>query len=754
MPLTKEGLEKAKKRRNERLSGWIRDVRQENEFGIPRLQNQFRHIFQKIEWVPKTKDKIKTKEDIGNGKSIEEQSIMVDMKSTGPGTVSRELFTCPLEDYPIHDSNSSNLSSSIGHSREEIRVSERKTPFNKTPLLIADDNLTENFKSRQNSTMPGHLKGAQGRWPSILQEMPSFQKRCESIRFKRVVALALKREKREKRKRSQGTAQVANITEEWEEEEQTEEVAPLQSDAPVNQPAPDGPDAREQRRLSIDSQSQKLSIYKKQPANKGGGLFKIQTKAGPLEVKFERQRKKTNKVTSKVDLSDVKMTSEERRQAVLENFRRLVRILIHIRVLLNVSRLRIQEEEKSKEFKRFEDGVELSFDPSDFKSALSYGGLSSRARHALRKDGPDRTDADARVLMDVMMRLPMFAKYPKSVRHDLTRTMWYDDFQDGRVILRQGDPGSRMYFIVSGELDLMRRDVLDTGEEMKYHIKTLRAGATFGELALIRNMRREYTAVCKGKSEFLSLSEAEFNQALRSHWERDCNLRFDFMRGCEHFKAWTDRQLQICADSSDLKDYKNNTVILGDIDGPTDSVYFVVKGQCEIVRRIKVVRHQSPYIRPNILLPSTASGREGFLNKAYARSRRFERDEVRFLTVTTLMAGNYFGVGENLRDTFVLARGKTQCALINVAQFSIMGKSEQLRRLKSKRENSIPSNKTLYEKFQGNRKWYEYRNKLLQEVVARKRRTNTASFDDVPRSEMTRPSIPKDLIYYKHNSAI
>ncbi|WAQ99668.1 hypothetical protein MAR_024041 [Mya arenaria] len=194
----------------------------------------------------------------------------------------------------------------------------------------------------------------------------------------RVVALALKREKREKRKRSQGTAQVANITEEWEEEEQTEEVAPLQSDAPVNQPAPDGPDAREQRRLSIDSQSQKLSIYKKQPANKGGGLFKIQTKAGPLE------------------------TSEERRQAVLENFRRLVRILIHIRVLLNVSRLRIQEEEKSKEFKRFEDGVELSFDPSDFKSALSYGGLSSRARHALRKDGPDRTDADARVLMEYL----------------------------------------------------------------------------------------------------------------------------------------------------------------------------------------------------------------------------------------------------------------------------------------------------------------------------------------------------------------
>jgi len=65
-----------------------------------------------------------------------------------------------------------------------------------------------------------------------------------------------------------------------------------------------------------------------------------------------------------------------------------------------------------------------------------------------------------------------------------------------------------------------------------------------------------------GTSEFLSLSKAEFNQALRSHWERDCNMRFDFMRACPHFEAWTDRQLQVCADSSELREYKNNTVRL------------------------------------------------------------------------------------------------------------------------------------------------------------------------------------------------
>jgi len=37
------------------------------------------------------------------------------------------------------------------------------------------------------------------------------------------------------------------------------------------------------------------------------------------------------------------------------------------------------------------------------------------------------------------------------------------------------------------------------GEEMSYHIRTLASGTTFGELALIRNMRRDFTAVSKGK---------------------------------------------------------------------------------------------------------------------------------------------------------------------------------------------------------------------------------------------------------------
>jgi len=84
---------------------------------------------------------------------------------------------------------------------------------------------------------------------------------------------------------------------------------------------------------------------------------------------------------------------------------------------------------------------------------------------------------------------------------------------------------------------------------------------------------------------------------------------------------------------------------MGDTEDQCDSIYFVRCGQCEIVKRIIMVRHQSPYLRPNILLPQVAARRQDFLNKTYSRARRVRRDEIRFITVATLLPGNYFGAG-------------------------------------------------------------------------------------------------------------
>ncbi|KAH3838861.1 uncharacterized protein LOC127877364 [Dreissena polymorpha] len=763
MSFSKDHFEKAKKRRDDRLTGWINSVRKEQDFGIPRLRRKFKHVFKKIEWIPS--DALLKEFDADE--QSDTKSVILDIKLLGqdepevPPQTRASLFTSlPMEDQTIHDSNSSN--SRLAYSRDDVKESDVKTPYSKAVLYIDDEN-DESLDTFGLETLPLTTPIVNNRKkihrPSILQDMLCFQQRRKASRrgssVNGIVTSRLRRPIQPKVKQKTETADPVSLPKIDVETAQENVPQP-----PEEVPAPTI--VREACTNVTTKNLNELSI-KTSPSETGGSKHKLKNivaiKAPKMQgFTFSRARikrpTKLSKMLSKEELQAVSkialQTTEERRAEVLANFRRIVTLLIHVRVLLNVSRLRIEESEKLKPFKRYDRGFEISFDLSEFNTKSSYGALSLRARNALKKRACDRTQEDVRILTDLLSRLPVFMKYPASVRQDLSRSMWYDEFSNGRVIVKQGDPGSRMYFVISGEVDLKRTDVTDIGEEVCYHIQTLKAGSTFGELAMVRNMRREFTAVCKGTSEVISLGKDEFNQVLRTRWERDYTIRYNFMRACEHFRSWTDHQLQICADSSDLREYQDNTVIYQETaEEEDDSVFFIRKGQCQIVRRILLVRHQSPYLRPNILLPDAANKRKDFLLKSYAKSRRQQRDEVRYLTVTTLLPGNYFGTGESMRDTFIISRGKTECVVIKSAQFSIMGKSEQLRHMKSERENCIPSNKTLYEEFQRNRKWYEYRNKVLQEILRRKTKVHSESFANVPMSIRTKPTIDRDLLYYK-----
>ena len=84
--------------------------------------------------------------------------------------------------------------------------------------------------------------------------------------------------------------------------------------------------------------------------------------------------------------------------------------------------------------------------------------------------------------------------------------------------------------------------------------------------------------------------------------------------------------------------------------------------------------------------------------------------------------------GEDLTDIYVLSKGKVECVVVHSAQFSIQGKSELLRNLKSDREAILPSSSELYRKFQINRKWSDYRQKLLNEILTRKKSRFSTSY--------------------------
>ena len=72
------------------------------------------------------------------------------------------------------------------------------------------------------------------------------------------------------------------------------------------------------------------------------------------------------------------------------------------------------------------------------------------------------------------------------------------DFPAGAVIFEEGDPGSRMYVIQSGEVRILKR----VGAR-EITLARLGAGEAFGEMALLEGQPRSATAIVEAPSRIL-----------------------------------------------------------------------------------------------------------------------------------------------------------------------------------------------------------------------------------------------------------
>jgi CRP-like cAMP-binding protein len=71
----------------------------------------------------------------------------------------------------------------------------------------------------------------------------------------------------------------------------------------------------------------------------------------------------------------------------------------------------------------------------------------------------------------------------------------------GETIVREGDAGDRFFLIDAGEVEVSIAGA---------HVRVLRAGDTFGELALLHDIPRTATARAKGEARPFALDRDEF----------------------------------------------------------------------------------------------------------------------------------------------------------------------------------------------------------------------------------------------------
>lgn len=83
-------------------------------------------------------------------------------------------------------------------------------------------------------------------------------------------------------------------------------------------------------------------------------------------------------------------------------------------------------------------------------------------------------------------------------------------FKSGDYIFREGEPGNRLYLLVSGAVRISR-DVPGSGEEA---LAVLKPGALFGEMSVFDRSERSTHAIANGECMLLTITRPDFEMLL------------------------------------------------------------------------------------------------------------------------------------------------------------------------------------------------------------------------------------------------
>ncbi|OCT75356.1 cyclic nucleotide-binding domain-containing protein 2 [Xenopus laevis] len=241
------------------------------------------------------------------------------------------------------------------------------------------------------------------------------------------------------------------------------------------------------------------------------------------------------------------------------------------------------EGETSKKMKRKNRGG-LSFDTSFFKSQYEFTFPEKAIEVALRRP-EQRSEQDIRFIRSMMMGILSFRRYSTQMQLMLARVVYYRRFGRGRVIVRKGHRGDSFYFVFSGVI-AVTQDVDGSSALLDPEPILLHKGASFGEVALLKNLRRNATVVCMEETEFLVVDRMEFfKNKLDQELQKELKYRFQLFRSLDLFSSWSDESLETLADYCKAEECHHSQVMVKDTH-ETKNIIFVTKGRCEVLRLV------------------------------------------------------------------------------------------------------------------------------------------------------------------------
>ena len=362
---------------------------------------------------------------------------------------------------------------------------------------------------------------------------------------------------------------------------------------------------------------------------------------------------------------------------------------------------------------------------SFFPECQSCSGLSERVKIILTKPSWSRNKDELEIVRRFVMKLTCFGRYSVYVRQELAHVIFYEVFERGRVVIRQGDVGYSFYFIASGSVlvEIQDRDPV-SGVVRTNIVGELGAGSTFGDLALLNDDKRRATIVCKEDCEFLKVDKTDFKKILMESCRENWAQSNAVLSQHPLFRGWSKSQLKLAVEGSQFVEFTSNSVIIKDFSEPSENVFVVTRGKCLVIQRVTLLSSKAGTLRlyeqtKSMLPPIQANSNS---DPSCIPTGRKEKESRRWWLLRTLYPGDYFGVGEGPSNSSVICADMAECLLVNTIVLARHAQGRYLDTVLAEAKTFYPTLEAAFKSYIEGKQWDEYKKKVLDEVVSNSRR--------------------------------
>ena len=211
-----------------------------------------------------------------------------------------------------------------------------------------------------------------------------------------------------------------------------------------------------------------------------------------------------------------------------------------------------------------------------------------------------REDKTCLELMNLTKDLKVFENIARSIEHqNICSSITLVTCKPNEVVIRQGDQGDCLYYILHGLVSIQLSIQIDTGIQDKNqivivekNIGELKDGEIFGELALLYNIPRTASIIALTDTSLIKIDKMPFNKYLKNVFEGQLQDQIEFLQICPIFHKMAKELLIKLGIRSVIKKFATGQIILKN-DTKSDSIFVIRRGTVKVIKEILFIKNEN-----------------------------------------------------------------------------------------------------------------------------------------------------------------